>query len=373
MPLLSNKGQTRRNNFDFLRLLLAFFVIYTHSFAIYNGFDKVPEPLYQWSHKQINLGNLAVNFFFVISGYLVTQSWFRSRNAIDYLKKRILRIYPAFIVVTLFLVFVVAPLGNASYSHSWNAYLNYLHKFDFGYLPQTILKLKEPLTPPTFIHQPLPFDINDSLWTISHEFICYLALMLLGVLGLLRSRKFILLVFVLSYLFMVYFQYFNTTWIYRVLPGSIYERLLEFSWLFAFFMGGVLFYTYREFILPVNWIIYLSPIIFLLAARYTNAVLSVQLFLGSYVMFCFAFSKKIKWYNTARYGDFSYGVYLYGWPVQQLIVYYFGLEITFFQSILAAFILVMPFAILSWKMVEKPFLNLKNYNLLTRSHVRKPV
>ena len=215
------------------------------------------------------------------------------------------------------------------------------------------------------INQPLPFDLNDSLWTISHEFICYLILLVLGVTGLLRNRIFILCFFVLSYCCMLYFQYFNTEWIYRIFPGNAYQRLIELSWLLAFFMAGTCFYTFRKFLLvPLNWLIIITPFVFLFAARFTNAALSVQLFLGSYVMFCFAFSRKIRLYHSSKYGDFSYGVYLYGWPVQQLIVHYFWPGINFYVSMFLAFFLVLPFAIFSWYAVEKPFLKLKKVNLL---------
>ena len=115
-PLYSDKTG-HKNNFDFIRFALAVFVVFTHSYFVYYGpaifFQK--EPLWLLTNHQLTFGTLAVNFFFIISGFLVLQSLLRSKNYFSFLKKRVLRIYPAFIVVYFFCAFIVAPLWNGTH------------------------------------------------------------------------------------------------------------------------------------------------------------------------------------------------------------------------------------------------------------------
>src|SRR5579883_434314 len=95
----------QKNNFDFLRLVFALFVLITHSYAI-SGFNENLDPLRQLTNNQISFSTLGVKGFFVISGFLVFKSLQRSKNWFDYIIKRILRIFPALIAVltTCFIV-----------------------------------------------------------------------------------------------------------------------------------------------------------------------------------------------------------------------------------------------------------------------------
>ena len=97
-PIPEGAGRTRRNNnFDLLRLALAILVIFSHSYQLVTG-GETAEPLHAATRGQLSSGLLAVGWFFAISGYLITQSWENSRTLWSYLKKRVYRIYPGFIV-----------------------------------------------------------------------------------------------------------------------------------------------------------------------------------------------------------------------------------------------------------------------------------
>src|ERR1700723_1053671 len=101
----------KENNFDFLRLALAVLVIFSHSFPLGAG-SEMHEPLRVLTHGQMTFGAFAVDLFFVMSGFLIAGSAERSRSLRLFLKKRVERIYPAFLVCTVLMVLVVLPLSG---------------------------------------------------------------------------------------------------------------------------------------------------------------------------------------------------------------------------------------------------------------------
>jgi peptidoglycan/LPS O-acetylase OafA/YrhL len=118
----SQIASRKNNNLNIIRLLLALAVIVSHSFpvALGPGGDTREEPLYAWTHQQESSGAVAVDLFFLISGLLVTASWLRSKSMQDYLMKRILRIYPGFIVAMGFsaaLVWAICPEFRVAVVH----------------------------------------------------------------------------------------------------------------------------------------------------------------------------------------------------------------------------------------------------------------
>src|SRR5689334_17139704 len=106
----SDPAHLRRNNLDLLRLLLACGVIYSHSFVVTGQSER--EPLRRWTNHHIGLGALCVFGFFLLSGFLITASWDRSRSTATYFWHRFLRIVPAFFVMTMMTIFLFIPLGS---------------------------------------------------------------------------------------------------------------------------------------------------------------------------------------------------------------------------------------------------------------------
>jgi peptidoglycan/LPS O-acetylase OafA/YrhL len=90
----------RHNNFDFIRFGLAALVIFSHSFDLLAG-TSATNPFMVATHGQKELGTFAVEMFFIVSGFLITQSFLTGRGLRDFLKKRVLRIYPAFIMISV--------------------------------------------------------------------------------------------------------------------------------------------------------------------------------------------------------------------------------------------------------------------------------
>ena len=166
--------QVHKNNIGLLRLVFASLVIFGHAPELIDG-DRHREPLTLLFHT-LSLGELSVDAFFLLSGFLITQSMVRSSSLWTYLERRVLRIYPAFVVAYGLSVFLLGPLVGA---HPFADPLN-----TFG----RMLTLREPVGYPGELKGlGYPF-LNGSLWTIAYEFRCYLLVAFLGSVGLLRSK-----------------------------------------------------------------------------------------------------------------------------------------------------------------------------------------
>lgn len=177
----------KRNNFDVMRLVLAVAVLFSHCYAIYYGMEGIArEPLKILTRGQTDFGALAVNCFFIISGFLILNSFLHSATLKRYLTKRALRICPGFITAFLLSVFVFALLGNIEYQKTLINWTRYFHSIPLKRLAYEFILFKQPGYSSCFTSLPLPNVVNGSLWTIQYELLCYMALPLLGFLGLLK-------------------------------------------------------------------------------------------------------------------------------------------------------------------------------------------
>ncbi|MFY7954456.1 MAG: acyltransferase family protein, partial [Armatimonadaceae bacterium] len=168
----------RSNNFDALRVLLALMVLYSHCFHLVERTGKWFNPL-EFTRGQSFLGGIAVDGFFLISGFLITASWMRSRGIVDYLRRRILRIFPGFVVAALLCLLVVGPWAAPSVA-------GYFGQVDLVKRLIGVATSSKMEGLPTFLNNPVKGDVNGSLWTIRIEFECYLLVPILGWLGFLR-------------------------------------------------------------------------------------------------------------------------------------------------------------------------------------------
>lgn len=338
----------RANNFDLLRLLLAVFVILSHSYIMFDGKDA-SDPLASL-FQGITLGELAVNGFFLLSGYLIVQSWEKTPDLWSFMMKRIWRIYPGFIVAALFSAFVAGPLGSNAAS--------YLSQLELFKLAKSMLFLKVPAVPPSFESLPFP-TVNGSMWTIFFEFLCYLAVAVLGLTGAIRHRRY----WLMATLLLVALGIAQKAW--HFLPAqNFYFPALRLS---TFFFVGACFYLFREYVpypdrtssrwLPVS----ACSLLLLLGVSY-KALPDIVLATGAgYLLFSLAFWQHPVLSRYRKFPDMSYGVYLYGWPVQKLLLWYVpGMTPrTLFASALACSLVL---GLVSWYAIERPFLKLKAIN-----------
>ena len=314
MQTLGDRLSSRENGLDVLRFLLAAVVIVSHTWLI-SGFS---------SHPTRGLGEWAVFAFFVLSGYLVTASAARMPIG-PYLWRRALRIFPGLWTVLLVTAFVFAPLASI---------LSMQH-YDFGdavscVTKNALLEVNQSTIDGTLELEPYRATWNGSLWTLMYEGAAYLAVGVLFLSKWVRGH----LHLVIPVLFVA---------------ASVALRLARY------FLAGMLLYVFRERIslkpwLPIacaaaviplatmGWGTYLTPLPLALAVLWAGAVLPLRL---------------------PHRVDLSYGMYIWAFPIQQLIML-FGLGwLSPWVTAVIAFTIVVPLAWLSWTFVESPELRLR--------------
>ena len=340
----------RINNFNFIRLLFATLVILSHSFELVDG-NNHREPFFMLFNT-LSLGEIAVDGFFLLSGFLIMQSWDNHPPLFTFLKNRVLRIYPAFIVASLICGLVVGPLGSNT-----EHYFDYFNIFQFI---KGVFLLTMPVTPPIFDGQFYPL-VNGSMWTIQYEFICYFLVAVLGIAHIDRRIVWVLLYIALS-ISLAIPAISNQCYISdsHFLCDDFYSLVC----FLAFFCAGVCFYHFRHYIFyRANYALACSIILFILLFKAEIASLAL-LTCGAYLLFWVAFKPLsiLNWFKT--YPDISYGVYLYGWPMQKLLLWYMP-SLSPLLLFLFALVSSSIAGLLSWRCVEQPFLKLKRRSTIT--------
>lgn len=341
----------RRNNFDFLRLFLAVLVILAHSYYIALGTEET-EPLMRASAGQVDMGDVAVNFFFVISGFLVSQSWLNSHGIRDFLRKRVLRIYPGFLVAMLFCAAVVVPLASDGASDFWT--FRRLRNFVFQ-----AVTLNPFNAPGQFANNPVPFRVNGSMWTIRYEVWCYVILAAAGAAGLLARVKWVVSAFVACHV--LYVAHSISPLLPHSGPAEFFVGDFDNWPRFAtFFLAGAAFYLLRARIPRSPLLAVLAAVGIACSMPFKGGHAVTLPVLGTYLAFFAAYAGGGRLHGFGRWGDFSYGVYLYAYPIQQLVVLWAG---TTRLHPLVLFALATPLSLAagaaSWHFVEKHFLRLK--------------
>ena len=342
-PTLAIAAQSRRNNLDFLRFFFAALVILDHSLLLIPG--RVPR-FFGW---------FAVNGFFIISGFLITGSWTKSRSTGDYIKKRVLRIYPAYLVVTLIGTLVLGMAGAPQFSE----FLRHIHPVPFVLKTLFFLTPADYTTLTGFRYQIFPHTINLSVWTIPYEFACYLLVAGLGLLNVYRKRQWTLMLFLAVYgLAFLQEMLFPSLWTSSPLLGHSLDKLNQLPRLVTYFMAGMVFYFYKDRItLNPKLLIVLLPIS--LVCMWFGVGLWLLPIPLTYIVLTIGFTTGLKAQNFSRYGDISYGVYLYGWPVQKLLLLWFAASLNGYTLCLLTLLIASGCGMLSWHLVEKPCLRFK--------------
>lgn len=350
---LTLRDEHKINNFDFLRLLAASMVVFSHSFFLLETPARPlskSEPIVFLTGGQMTFGNLGVWIFFAISGYLITQSLLRSSSYAIYFTKRSLRIFPALVVDILIAAFIWGPLVTklplAEYFSSYQTY-RYLLNIN---LYRIVYEL-----PGVFTDNPLPNYVNGSLWTLPFEFTCYIGIVLLHFVYILRNRYVYTTFFVAGLI--AWAIIYPTKYFTFIVP--VINLPIQFLTLTIYFGAGVLMFMFRDKIPLRAWIAAIVFAIWCIGFYFNLGVLFSYLCLP-YLSIWFAYEPRIKLHGATRLGDFSYGLYIYSWTVQQTIIHYLGAQIPWWLMCVLSFLFTVPMAMFSWFVIEKKALRLKN-------------
>ncbi|SDG38292.1 Peptidoglycan/LPS O-acetylase OafA/YrhL, contains acyltransferase and SGNH-hydrolase domains [Bradyrhizobium sp. Rc2d] len=339
--------------FNAMRFIAASAVLFSHSFGA--GENRQHDEWIRQLTGKFELGTLGVYVFFFISGFVITQSCLRS-NARSFLIKRIARIMPGLVLVTAFSALVLGPLLTTL------PLRDYFHDPKFSKFFLNCLFVLTGELPGLFVGNPSGDWVNVSLWTLRFEVMCYLVV-LVTILLLKKSSPLAIAVLALGLVALGY-----PTCMTAAIEPIAYLRSslsikIDITYLFVdgmsvvpFFFVGSLFYFARDRI-QVNLLWFTGSIVAMIVIILYAQIYPLFPFALGYAILCLAF------YDNAMYGkfsrnDYSYGIYVFAFPMQQTVVTFFPSGMTWWANALLAYPLTLGLAALSWHFVEHPCLRL---------------
>lgn len=329
------------NNFDFLRVVLAATVFFAHARDLSNS-GQIRSLTFLFNSE------VAVKAFFGISGFLIFWSYERSKVLKEYFLKRIKRIYPAYFVSVMIFALTLFLISDLS------IYEYFFTKKFFRYLVYnlTFLNFIQPTLPGIFVNNPVP-PVNGALWTIKLEVMFYALVPLLAYLFKDKeSRVFrILILYMTSYFYTIGFELVGNL----TEKNIFYELSRQIPGQLSYFLGGILlFYYFDKFIQIPKWFFLIYLLTFYLSSQISFLSILRPISLSCIIMFL-AFN--FKYFNGfGKYGDFSYGIYVFHHPIIQIFVYFGYFEQNPYLALFLSLCGVVLIAILSWNFIEKPFL-----------------
>ena len=342
-PTLGTALDSRRNGLNAIRLAAATLVIVWHSFPLTGTtFEAGPA-------RQV-LSRISVDAFFAISGYLITASWIRTPRWRDFLRARALRIFPAFWVSLIITAALLAPISTllrtgvipaelvpSAVRYVLSNSLLWVNQYDIAGTPANI---------------PYPAVWNGSMWTLAWEFLCYLGILLLGLMQLLERRLTLTLAFAAALIAVLATSYGPVDNFY-IVTGAHFGIM---------FLAGALVYQLR-FRLPRSPVLMLVATVIVIASAWLPDYRVISALPIAYLMIAIASYGRHPALQLRN--DISYGTYIYAFPIQQLLagagLAAAGVPLFAIVSILCT----LPVAAASWFFIEKPALKLKKRTVTT--------
>lgn len=347
---------THDNAFGLLRLTFALLVLVTHAYHL-GGFG--PEPMWAWTANQISFGTVAVGGFFVISGFLITASG-RANDVVQFMWKRILRIFPAFWVLLVLTAFVVGPLVYWRAKDTLNSYMTQapspvdyvmnnfwldVHQYGIG---RMLIKTPygEAVNASVF---------NGSIWSLIYEFRCYIAVAILLVLGVLTRARWV--VAVIAVMFAVGLAIINVAPEYKPAVLSVFGdmQMLQMGFLFA--IGATLSVYAAQ--IKCNGYTGAVALTITIATAVTSWFFPVGAVAFAYFVLWLAMMLPPTLRKVGSQHDISYGVYLYGFLVQQLLAVVAFYRYGFLAYLAASIVFSVICGAFSWHLVERHAMRLK--------------
>ena len=326
------------DNLIAVRFIAAWMVLYGHSFV----FLGLPEPKFlSW----LPLGPLGVFIFFTISGYLISESWERDPNLSRFFVRRLFRILPALTVCILITVFCFGPLMTTLPLKDY-----FTNHYTFGYLQNIALHIVYYL-PGVFEHSRIANAVNGSLWSLPVEFLMYI---IVAIIGVLNGNRFVILTLAIASAATCVLWAQVTKEMLVVYNFDLRQVFIcgTYFWVGACFQKFQLkrYLNLSTGMLALFLMLCLEPWTQLLAWSSWLLLPVVVLTFG------FGYSPLLVW--LTRSNDYSYGMYVYAFPIQQSVAYLLP-EISLGVYLIICTFVTLIFAMLSWHFVEKQALKLK--------------
>jgi peptidoglycan/LPS O-acetylase OafA/YrhL len=337
----------KENNFNLLRMVAAMSVLITHSFALALG-DPAAEPLR--ASLGMTMGNIAVDVFFVASGFLVAGSLLRTQNAWDFILARGLRIFPGLLVAVTLTVLVcgcffsLLPMGE---------YFTHRQTWSYMLWCLTLFRGIAYQLPGVFTANPIPQAVNGSLWSLQFEVWMYAALVLLWMLfkwtRAERAKLFmgaVLIWALLSWALLV-----QKTW-----AGAPVSEAINLS---AMFSSGAAWRIWRDHVPLSRRFFYVTLVIMFVCVGHPEFFRWGYLLSITHTVLYLAFVPSALGRKYAAIQDYSYGVYIYAFPIQQAVAAtHPGISVV--SMVAWSMLMTLLAAMASWHFVEKPGLQLKS-------------
>jgi peptidoglycan/LPS O-acetylase OafA/YrhL len=331
-----------------MRIVAAILVMFQHSFSITTG-DMDNEPLR--AYLGMGIGSIAVDIFFITSGFLVVKSLITKNSLKGFIFSRVIRIYPALIVSVVLTTVILEAYFNAD-----NFFRMFMSVKTMKYLfcNSTIIFRHELRLPGVFLKNPFGSMVNASLWTLRYEVQLYSSLVVFAMIATIFTNnkiKFLKIVLLLAPVAVL------GTYAYAWGPTYVEDSFLRLFYLF--YTGGAYYIIKDRVLLEYKYLILALVAIVLSVSVSKDMYICTYITVVPYVVLFLAYvpSGQIRKYNEV--GDYSYGMYIYAWPIQQFLVALFK-GINAFQMFVLSFLITFVFAYISWHVVEKRCLILKS-------------
>lgn len=348
-----------RNSLGVLRLILATMVIFDHAFPL-GGYG--PNPSLGWSRGQESIGGFAVAGFFAISGYLIAKSGMNA-DVVQFLWRRVLRIFPAFILVLLVGAAIVGPIAWMLGGRPLSSYLTFGPGGPVSYvLSNADLTMRQWGIHDIFIETPYGQTVggsvfNGSLWTLSYEFGCYIIIAVLVLFGVLKRARLLVLGITLFYLIMQIVTIVAPGTAGQVLPAFGDGYTLKLGLIFL--IGSSIALYSREIVFH-DGLALLCFVVVLVTLRNGGWTVVGYPALAYLLLWMAARAPKaFQWIGAKN--DYSYGMYVYGFLVQQFTAALGWYELGYIPWVAITIVIAAACAWLSWHGVEKHALALKDW------------
>jgi peptidoglycan/LPS O-acetylase OafA/YrhL len=348
------------NALGLIRLVLAIAVIFDHAFPL-GGFGH--DPFFDLTRGQASLGSLAVAGFFAISGYLIAKSGM-SGDVVQFMWRRTLRIFPAYWLVLLITALVVGPLIWLGDGHAFADYFTFGGNGPVNYFTANwtlnigtygIYDLLVHTTP--YGRSISGSAFNGSIWTLIYEWHCYLLIAVLVAFGVLRNARIVVPLMAGFFFILQVVALTDFAAIGAIIPAFADPYMISLG--FIFFAGSAIAVYARQ--IPFDNLLGIFAGLVLLATLRWGGFSTVGTIAGAYfIMYVGArLPRQLHWIGHKN--DYSYGVYIYGFLVQQVTAYLGWYRLGYVPWALICVVLSLGCAWLSWHFVEKRAMSLKNW------------